>query len=85
MFSALMDLNTDDINQILSIPETHLQRVPQNYVTKTKILGSLYNIYICVILNPSQIFVPSVEIIFFIIQYFLVFLFKYRTSSHESR
>ena len=57
--------------------------VLRNCVTKTAILGGSYDIYICVFLNPLQIFVPFVKIIFFMNRYFIVCIFKYRTSSRE--
>ena len=53
--------------------------VPQDCVTKKELFLGLYNIYICVFFNPLRIFVPCVDILFFIKNYFLVYIFKYRT------
>ena len=58
-------------------------RVPQNYVKKIDILWGLHLIYIFVFLNSLRIFVPHAEILFFINQYVLVCIFKYRTSLRE--
>ena len=44
----------------------------------------LYRIYTFVFLTPFKIFVPCLEILFFINHYFLVCIFKYRTSLRES-
>ena len=48
-------------------------------VTKTVIYWGSYSIHIFVFLNPLQIFVPHLEILFFINNYFLVFIFNYCT------
>ena len=54
-----------------------LRHIQQNYVTKTNILEDSYHINIFVFLTPLQIFVPRLEMIFFINHYFLVCIFKY--------
>ena len=46
----------------------------------TDILGGSYLIYIFVFLTPLWIFVPFVKMLFFVDYYFLVCIFKYRTS-----
>ena len=43
--------------------------------------GGLYCIYIFVFLTPLRIFVPRLEILFFINHYFLVCIFNYCISS----
>ena len=72
---SLNFLNRDDI----LFPH---RRVPQDYVTKMDIFGGSYHIIFFVFLTPLWIFLPRLEIIFFINQYFLVCIFKYRTSLH---
>ena len=56
--------------------------IPQKNVTKTDIGGGTYHIYIFVFLTTLRIFVPYLEILFFINQYFLVCILKYRTCLH---
>ena len=45
-----------------------------------EIYWGLYRIHIFFFLTPLQIFAPCLEILFFINHYFLVYIFKYRTS-----
>ena len=54
------------------------RRVPRKSVTKK--VGGSYRIHILVFLTPLLIFVTSLEILFFINHYFLVYIFKYHTS-----
>ena len=54
--------------------------VPQKKVTKADINWDLYRIRIFVFLTLLQIFVPRLEILFCINHYFLLYIFKYRTS-----
>ena len=63
----------------LTIPYYQLNpfgSVLQICATKTDTFSVFYGIYICVFLNPLQTFVPCVEILFFINQYFPVCKFK---------
>ena len=60
---------------------TNCRRFLRENVTKPDIYWGSYRIHIFVFLTLLQIFVPRLEIIFFINHYFLVSIFKYRTSS----
>ena len=58
----------------------YVRRVPQNCVTKTDILRVCTAYIFFVFLTPLEIFVPHLEILLFINNYFIVCIFKYRTS-----
>ena len=53
-------------------------------VTKMEIYWGSYRIHIFVFLILLGVFVPCLEIIFFINHYFIVCIFKYHTSSRVS-
>ena len=58
---------------------TYFGRVPRKNVTKTDIYWGSYRINILVFLTYLLIFVPLLEVLFFMNNYFLVCIFKYRT------
>ena len=53
-----------------------MRRVPQKNVTKTEIYQGSYHVRIFVFLNILQIFVPRLEILFYINHYYLVCFFS---------
>ena len=67
---------------ILQDSYSNMECVPQNCVTKTDNFWGSYHINICVFLTSLWIFLPCLEIIFFINPYFPVCIFKCRTSIH---
>ena len=69
----------DEYNYAL-IPRGSAWPVTLNCVTKMDTFLGLFGINSCAFLNPLQIFIPCVEILFFINQYFPLSIFKYRTS-----
>ena len=60
--------------------DTGWGRVPKKNVTKTDIYWGSYHIHICVLLTHLRLFVPRLEILFFIKNCFLVCIFRYCTS-----
>ena len=65
----------------INLTQTQPRRVPRKNVTKTDIYWGLYRIRIFIFLTLLRTFVPRLEIFLRINNYFLVFIFKYRTSS----
>ena len=74
------DALTGDNKYTNAWPLMNLKTFPAKLCDKNRHFWGSYHIYIYFFLNPLRIFIPCVEILFFINRYFIVFIFKYRIS-----